>query len=194
LLPQNAPYEFEYENGTFYYVVAGEGKSRKREKRENDWDYPGGIGPESTIEYYRSIVACYGERMPDGSDPSIIINSIDLKKVLDLVSANERAELTQYLVNEIQRLARAGAECGLVAGNTPHIAFDEVPRRSPIPLISIVEATCEAAKTLGLKKLGLLGALLHDARTVLPGRFFQRRDRACPPRQACPKRTSITYV
>jgi hypothetical protein len=57
LLPQNAPYEFEYENGTFYYVVAGEGKSRKREKRENDWDYRGG-GPESTIEYYRSIVAC----------------------------------------------------------------------------------------------------------------------------------------
>jgi aspartate/glutamate racemase len=50
--------------------------------------------------------------MPDGSYPSIIINSIDLKKVLDLVSANERAELTQYLVNEIQRLARAGAECG----------------------------------------------------------------------------------
>ena len=49
----------------------------------------GGIGPESTIEYYRSIIASYGERIPDGSYPSIIINSIDLKKVLDLVSANE---------------------------------------------------------------------------------------------------------
>jgi aspartate racemase len=132
--------------------------------------------------------------MPDGSYPSIIINSIDLKKVLDLVSANERAELTQCLVNEIQRLAVAGAECGLVAGNTPHIVFDEVRRRSPIQLISIVEATCEAAKTLGLKKLGLLDALLRDARTVLPVRFFQRRDRACPPRRACPKRTFITYV
>jgi aspartate/glutamate racemase len=113
----------------------------------------GGIGPESTIEYYRSIVASYGERMPDGSYPSIIINSIDLKKVLDLVSANELAELTRYLVNEIQRLARAGAECGLVAANTPHIVFDEVRRRSPIQLISIVEATCEAAKTLGLNRL-----------------------------------------
>jgi aspartate racemase len=106
--------------------------------------------------------------MPDGSYPSIIINSsIDLKKVLDLVSANERAELTQYLVNEIQRLARAGAECGLVAGNTPHIVFDEVRRRSPIQLISIVEATCEAAKTLGLKKLGLFGA-----RFTMQGRFY----------------------
>jgi aspartate racemase len=127
----------------------------------------GGIGPESTIEYYRSIVASYGERMPDGSYPSIIINSIDLKKVLDLVSANELAELTQYLVNEIQRLARAGAECGLVAANTPHIVFDEVRRQSPIQLISIVEATCEAAKTLGLMKLGLFGA-----RFTMQGRFY----------------------
>ena len=128
----------------------------------------GGIGPESTIEYYHSLVASYGERMPDGSYPSIIINSIDLKKVLDLVSANELAELTQYLiVNEIQRLASAGADCGLVAANTPHIVFDEVRRRSPIQLISIVEATCEAAKTLGLKKLGLFGA-----RFTMQARFY----------------------
>ena len=73
----------------------------------------GGIGPESTIKYYRSIIALYGERIPDGSYPSIIINSIDLRKVLDLVSANNLAELADYLVSEIQRLARAGAECGL---------------------------------------------------------------------------------
>jgi hypothetical protein len=36
----------------------------------------GGIGPESTIEYYRSIVTIYRSQKPDGSYPSIIINSI----------------------------------------------------------------------------------------------------------------------
>ena len=127
----------------------------------------GGLGPESTIEYYRSIIALYGERIPDGNYPSIIINSIDLKKVLDLVSANSLAELADYLVSEIQRLAQAGAECGLVAANTPHIVFDEVRRRSTIRLISIVEATCEAAKALRLKKLGLFGA-----RFTMQGRFY----------------------
>jgi len=127
----------------------------------------GGIGPESTIEYYHSLVASYGERMPDGSYPSIIINSIDLKKVLDLVAANKLAKLTEYLASEIQRLASAGADCGLVAANTPHIVFDEVRRRSPIRLISIVEATCEAAKALGLRKLGLFGA-----RFTMQGRFY----------------------
>jgi aspartate racemase len=127
----------------------------------------GGIGPESTIEYYRLIIASYAERIPDGSYPSIIINSIDLKKLLDMVAANELAKMTEYLVGEIQRLARAGAECGLVAANTPHIVFDEVRRQSSIPLVSIVEATCEAAKVLGLRKLGLFGA-----RFTMQGRFY----------------------
>ena len=127
----------------------------------------GGLGPESTIEYYRLLIAAYVERIPDGSYPSIIINSIDLKKLLEMVAANELAKLTEYLVSEIQRLARAGAECGLVAANTPHIVFDEVRRQSPIPLISIVEATCDAAKALGLRKLGLFGA-----RFTMQGRFY----------------------
>jgi aspartate racemase len=127
----------------------------------------GGLGPESTIEYYRSIIALYSERIPERRYPSIIINSIDLKKVLDLVSANNLAELADYLVSEIERLARAGAECGLVAANTPHIVFDEVHRRSPIPLLSIVEATCDEAKTLGLTKLGLFGA-----RFTMQARFY----------------------
>lgn len=127
----------------------------------------GGLGPESTIEYYRLIIASYRERRPDGSYPSIIINSIDLKKVLDLVAANELAGLTEFLVSEIERLARAGAQCGLVAANTPHIVFDEVRRQSSIPLISIVEATCAAAKALGLRKLGLLGAQF-----TMQGRFY----------------------
>jgi aspartate racemase len=127
----------------------------------------GGIGPESTVDYYRSIIAAYREQRPDGSYPAIIINSIDLNKIRDLVTANALAELTEHLVAEVQRLARAGADFGLLAAVTPHIVFDDVRRLSPIPLLSIVEATCEAAKALGLKRLGLLGT-----RFTMRGRFF----------------------
>jgi len=127
----------------------------------------GGLGPESTVDYYRLIIAAYREQKPDGSYPAIIINSIDLNKARDLVTANALADLTEYLVAEVQRLASAGANFGLIAANTPHIVFDDIRRQSPIPLISIVEATCEAAKALGLKKLGLLGT-----RFTMQGRFF----------------------
>ena len=127
----------------------------------------GGIGPESTIEYYRFIIASYREQKQDGSYPRIIINSIDMKKMLDLIEANELAGVTDYLIGEVQRLARAGADLGLLASNTPHVVFDEMSRRSPIPLVSIVEATCEAAKALGLKRLGLFGT-----RITMQGRFY----------------------
>jgi aspartate racemase len=127
----------------------------------------GGIGPESTIEYYRQMVAAYRERKPDGSYPPIIINSIDLQKMLGLIAANELAEVTDYLVSEVEKLAKAGADCGLLAANTPHIVFDEIHRRSPIPLISIVEATCNAAKSLELKRLGLFGT-----RFTMHGQFY----------------------
>ncbi|MEP6741179.1 MAG: amino acid racemase [bacterium] len=115
----------------------------------------GGIGPESTIEYYRLIIAAYREQC-DGNYPSIVINSINLKKMLALIDEN-REEFTQALVNAVEVVARAGADFAAFAANTPHIVFDEVERRSRIPLISIAEAAREKVQRLGFKKVGLFG-------------------------------------
>jgi len=127
----------------------------------------GGIGPESTIDYYRLIISTYRERKGDESYPSVVINSIDLNTVRDLVTAGQLKSLAEHLVSEIHKLARAGAHLGLLAANTPHIVFDEIQQGSPIPLISIVQATCHAAKTLGLNRLGLVGT-----RFTMQGRFY----------------------
>jgi aspartate racemase len=127
----------------------------------------GGIGPEPTIQYYRQILLSYRQRKQDGSYPLIIINSIDMKKMLDFIEANELVRLTEYLLGEVQKLARAGADLGLLASNSPHIVFDELFRQSPIPLLSIVEAACEATKKLGLKRVGLFGT-----RFTVQGRFY----------------------
>ena len=54
----------------------------------------GGIGPESTIEYYRLIIASYRRQKRDGSYPSLLLNSIDMKKMLDLIGANELGMVT----------------------------------------------------------------------------------------------------
>ena len=49
----------------------------------------GGIGPESTIEYYRAIITAYRERREDSDYPSIIINSISVNKLLGLMNAKD---------------------------------------------------------------------------------------------------------
>ena len=117
----------------------------------------GGIGPESTVDYYRLLIAAYRELRPDGSYPAILINSVDLKTVLDLVAADQRSRLVEFLGGAIDALARAGAEVGFLASNTPHLVFDEIARCSPIPLVSIVESARDHASALGLKRVGLFG-------------------------------------
>ena len=127
----------------------------------------GGIGPESTIEYYRLIIAEYRKRQTDGSYPTMIINSLDLNRMVGMVTTNQLAALTEEIVSEIQKLARAGADFGVLAANTPHLVFDDVRRQSPIPLISIVEVTRDDAQRRGLKRVGLFGT-----RFTMQARFY----------------------
>jgi aspartate racemase len=127
----------------------------------------GGIGPESTIDYYRRLLDGAQKRNPGGPALQIMINSIDLQKGLDLLGANKLNELTEYIVPEVMRLHSAGAEFGFLAANSPHIVFADIARRSPIPLVSIVEATCAEARARGFTKLGLFGT-----RFTMHGRFY----------------------
>jgi aspartate racemase len=117
----------------------------------------GGLGPESTVDYYQRIIALYRERIGDGSYPEFIIKSVNLRKGLDFMEAGNLAGMADYLLEGIGKLADAGADFGLISANTPHIVFDEVALKSPIPLISIVEATCAAAKARNLKRPFLFG-------------------------------------
>jgi aspartate racemase len=115
----------------------------------------GGLGPETTIDYYRRIVAAWQAREP-ASAPSIVIDSLDVRKVFRLVAA-DRTELAEYLYASIGRLARAGADFAAITANMPHLMFDAVDARSPIPLISIVATCAGEAQRRGLARVALLG-------------------------------------
>jgi aspartate racemase len=134
----------------------------------------GGLGPLATIDYYRLLIEVYQRQRPDGTAPSILINSLDVNKVLGLATANQLAELTGYLSDAIKRLAAAGADFGLISANLPHIVFDEVRGQSPIPLISIAEAACESAADLRLKRCTILGTRFIMQSTFYPDTFARR--------------------
>ena len=116
----------------------------------------GGTGPESTIDYYRLLTAQYREKA-DGASPPVVINSVDLKRMIAWMSANELDKVTNYLVEQFETLEKAGVDFAALTANTPHIVFDEIQQRVNLPLISIVEAACERAQTLGFKSVGLFG-------------------------------------
>lgn len=128
----------------------------------------GGMGPESTIPYYHDIVYGVQETMGKSIFPELSIESVNVFTVLKLCDEKKYDELTEYLMSAINNLARSGAEFAALSANTPHIVFDRLREQSPIPLISIVEATCEEAKHRKLKKIGLLGTVF-----TMTGEFFK---------------------
>jgi aspartate racemase len=117
----------------------------------------GGIGPESTIEYYRYVIEGYRARAGSDNYPHIIINSISVWKFLGLMMANKLAEATDLLAAELENLERAGAKVALLASNTPHLLFDDLRQRTGLPLVSLVEATRAHVAAIGKKKVGLFG-------------------------------------
>ena len=134
----------------------------------------GGTGPESTIDYYRLLTALYREKA-DGASPPVIINSVDLKRMIGWMSADELDKVTDYLVGEFEKLEKAGVDFAALTANTPHIVFDEINSRVNVPLISIVEAACERAKALGFKSVGLFGTRYTMQAPFYP-KVFSRTD------------------
>lgn len=128
----------------------------------------GGMGPESTIPYYHDIVYGVQEILGQSVFPELSIESINVFDVLRLCSEQKYDELTEYLMSAINNLVKSGADFAALSANTPHIVFDRLQEKSPIPMISIVEATFEEAKRRGLKKIGLLGTIF-----TMTGEFFK---------------------
>lgn len=117
----------------------------------------GGLGPESTVDYYKSLIKLCMNKTEDGHYPEIIVNSVDMTDMLSFLECGNLEGLTDYFVEAIGILERSGADFAAIASNTPHIVFEEVSRRSRLPVLGIVDCACDRAANLGLTRLLLTG-------------------------------------
>ena len=139
----------------------------------------GGLGPESTIDYYRRLLEAW-HREDSSSAPSIVIDSLDVQRGLKLVDSDLPA-LTEYLLASLRRLGGAGVDFAAMTANTPHIVFDELAARSPLPLLSIVEVCAEEAKSRRLGRLALIGTRFTMEAPFYPDVFARRGITVVPP-------------
>lgn len=129
----------------------------------------GGVGPESTIEYYRLIIKRYKEIFDTNDYPEIIINSINLRDVIYCIKNQKLDKLVNILSEKISILEASGVDYCAIAANTPHIVFDNLVERVKLPLISIVEETCRELKLKDLKRTLLMGT-----RFTMTAGFYQK--------------------
>lgn len=133
----------------------------------------GGLGPETTVDYYRRILAAAQALDPAVAPPHLIIDSIDVNEIFRLVEF-DRPGLADYLSASVDRLARAGADFAAITANMPHLAFSDVAARSPIPLISIIATCAAAAEQHGMRRLALLGARFTMEASMYPDELGRR--------------------
>lgn len=119
----------------------------------------GGMGPESTMPYYHGIVYGVNARTSKDFFPNLTIESINVFHILQLCAKKDYESLTEYVLEALQNLARSGADFAALSANTTHIVFDRLRERSPLPLLSIVEAVCSEAMRRNYRKIGLLGTI-----------------------------------
>jgi aspartate racemase len=117
----------------------------------------GGVGPESSIEYYRLIIKRFQDRLSTKDYPEIVINSVNMTEMLGYVFNSQFDKLVDFLADKVKTLENAGVEYVAIASNTPHIVFDKLADKVGIPLISIVEETCKVVNLEKIQRVGLLG-------------------------------------
>jgi aspartate racemase len=132
----------------------------------------GGLGPETTVDYYRQIGAVWQAYDP-ATAPHLIIDSIDVQEIFRLVEF-DRPALADYLSASVDRLARAGADLAAITANMPHVVFRDVAARSPIPLVSIVATCAEAAESGGVRRVALLGTRFTMEAPMYPDELGRR--------------------
>jgi aspartate racemase len=131
----------------------------------------GGTGPESTIDYYRMLVAAWKLRRADGSYPRVIINSLEAGRVFKWLGEGNMESVGRDLGSALQQLGAAGCGRALIASNACHLAFDHIAPTPMIPLIHIVEAARDAALSAGYHRLALLGTRFVATAGMYPDRF-----------------------
>ncbi|QRM57247.1 amino acid racemase [Sinorhizobium sp. BG8] len=149
----------------------------------------GGIGPESTLLYYRKLVYAAHERIGEHFFPNLTIESLNVFEVFRFCQAKEYDGLTAYLMTGINNLIAAGAEIVALTGNTPHIVFGELRAQSCVPLISIVEATRQEALRRTVNRIGLLGT-----RFTMEADFFKEPLRDVGIDVIAPTAPEIDYI
>jgi len=117
----------------------------------------GGMSAESTIEYYRLLIDIAKDELEKDVYPELIIYNLNFKDFCKPMSQGRDAEVVSLLTDKVKSLSKAGADFAIIASNTPHIHFDVVENNSPIPLLSIIEATADEASDRGYDRVGLLG-------------------------------------
>ena len=136
----------------------------------------GGMSWESTQGYYRAINEGVKEALGGLHSAKLVLNSVDFAEIEACQQSGDWRKAGEILAQAAQGVEAAGADCLLICTNTMHKVAEDIDDAISIPLIHIADATGEALKQAGVKRVGLLGTAFTMEQDFYKGRLSERHD------------------
>jgi aspartate racemase len=118
----------------------------------------GGLGPDTTAEFYLDVVfSC--QKRDKTARPSIIIASVPLPYQIEEDAITKNVGIDKclpFLVQEAKRLEKAGAEFIVMPCNSLHLFIKEIRESVSIPVLSIIEETVKFIQKNDFHKVGIV--------------------------------------
>ena len=117
----------------------------------------GGMSWESTVTYYEIINQEVIRRLGGFHSAKILMYSVDFAELEENMENGYWQGNSVILADAAMRLEKAGADFIVIATNTMHKLVPDIEKEIGIPILHIADATADAIKRDGIKKVGLLG-------------------------------------
>jgi len=136
----------------------------------------GGMSWESSVVYEKIINETVREALGGVTSADLIIRSFNFADIERLQSAGEWDQAGVALATAAADLERAGAQAMVLCTNTMHQVADAIETAISIPLLHIVDATGDAIREAGVKRVALLGTRYTMEKPFYRDALAQRYD------------------
>lgn len=118
----------------------------------------GGLGPETTSEFYLELIFSSFEKNKLQRPPILIWNvPLEYKIEEDLITqAKGEERYLPYLIDAAKRLEKGGVDFIVMPCNSTHIFIEEIRKSVNVPILSILEETARFLKEQEVKEVGIL--------------------------------------
>ncbi|MFF0560216.1 aspartate/glutamate racemase family protein [Streptomyces sp. NPDC004266] len=131
----------------------------------------GGMSWESTAEYYRLLNEFTRDRLGGLHSARCVLYSVDFAEIERLQVEGRWTEAGEILAEAARALEAAGADMVLICTNTMHKVAGQVEAAVAIPLLHLADATAEAVRASGVRRVGLLGTAFTMEQEFYRGRL-----------------------
>ena len=134
----------------------------------------GGMSWHSSLEYYRLINELVSQRQGGHHSARVLLYSLEFNEVRLTHLEGRWDDAAAILTEAGKALKEGGADFLLICTNTMHKVAEAVEEGVGLPLLHIADATGEAIRDSGLRRVGLLGSQFTMEEPFCKGRIEER--------------------